>query len=66
MKPYFIKSNIYETQALLYFILGELILHLGTLKWLGWVCVGYGIFTFVSAILIVVDVTKDKSNEKHD
>lgn len=39
--------NIYEVQAILYWILGELILHLGSWHWLGWISICYGWFTFV-------------------
>lgn len=42
----FAKINIYEIQAILYWILGELILHLGTWHWLGWLSIGYGWLTF--------------------
>lgn len=44
---YFWKINIYELQAILYWILGELILHLGSWYWLGWVSIGWGWITFV-------------------
>jgi len=58
MKDLIIKANVYETQAILYFILGELILHLGDFKWLGWTCIIYGWITFVVAILIVIKGAK--------
>ena len=44
---YFWKINIYETQALLYWILGFLILHFGDWKWIGWVAIVWGWFTFI-------------------
>lgn len=49
---HFLRVNIYETQTILYWILGELILHLGTWHWLGWLTLGYGWFTFVATLLI--------------
>lgn len=62
MKDYIIKANVYEIQALLYCILGELILHLGTWKWLGGLSIGYGILVFISCIFIVgKGVKEDKS-----
>lgn len=47
---YFLRVNIYETQCILYWILGVLILHLGTWHWLGWLSIGYGWLTFASTI----------------
>ncbi len=46
----FWRVNIYEMQAILYWILGVLILHLGTWHWLGWLSIGWGWFTFGAAV----------------
>lgn len=45
------KINIYEVQVLLYWILGELILHFGTWHWVGWISIGYGWLTFAYVIV---------------
>jgi hypothetical protein len=45
-----VKINVYETQAILYWILGVLVLHLGSWDWLGWLSIGYGWFTFIYTV----------------
>jgi hypothetical protein len=37
--------NVYETQVILYWILGVLILHIGDWHWLGWISIWYGWLT---------------------
>ncbi len=66
MKEYSMRANMYEIQALLYWILGELILHLGSFVWVGWLCIGYGFFTFISAIVVVIaGAVKEKLESKN-
>ena len=47
------KINTYETQVLLYWILGVLILNIGELHWVGWLSIVWGwmtaLYTFVYA-----------------
>ena len=50
----FYRINIYETQAILYFILGFLIIHFGDWKWLGWLAIGWGWITFFSIFVIAL------------
>ena len=44
---HFWKINIYEIQALLYWILGFLIIHYGDWQWVGWVSIVWGWITFI-------------------
>ena len=44
---YFWKTNIFEVQVLLYWILGVLILNIGEWHWLGWLSIAWGWFTFI-------------------
>ncbi len=49
-QKHFWKINVYETQTILYWILGVLILHLGTWHWLGWLSIGYGWLNFFNTL----------------
>jgi len=51
---HFYRVNIYETQAILYWILGFLILHFGDWRWLGWVSIVWGWLTFASVIFLSI------------
>lgn len=59
----FYRINIYETQAILYWILGVLILNIGTWHWLGWISIGYGWFTFLATISIAFKHRKELRDE---
>lgn len=63
---YFWKINIYEVQVILYWILGVLILHLGTWHWLGWLSIGYGWLTFVYTIWFAAKNRKALKDEFAD
>ena len=44
------KIQVYETQAILYWILGVLILNLGGWQWVGWLAIVWGWLTFFAAL----------------
>lgn len=54
----FLRINIYETQALLYFILGVMLLDRGN-GILGGFVIGYGVFTMLSTFVIGIKNNKD-------
>lgn len=60
---YFLKVNIYETQTILYWILGVLILHLGTWHWLGWLSIVWGWLTFFYALIFTAKNLEKIKNE---
>lgn len=51
---YWWKIQMYETQVILYWILGVLILHLGGREWVGWLAIGYGWFTLAYTLIFAV------------
>ncbi len=59
----FWKINIYETQMILYWILGELILHLGQWHWLGWVSIIYGWTILVHTLVYGITHRKELEDE---
>lgn len=59
-----VKANVYEIQTILYWILGVLILHLGTWHWLGWVSIGYGWLTMLYTIRYIAK-NKEAFNANH-
>lgn len=60
---HFLKVNIYETQAILYWILGVLVVNLGTWHWLGWVSITWGWLTFISALSLTMKHEEEIKNE---
>lgn len=56
---HFWKANVYETQAILYFILGVLILHLGSHPWLGWWSIIWGWFTMIYTAIYTTNHKKE-------
>lgn len=63
MPKYTSKVNTYETQAILYWILGVLILNIGEYKMLGWASIIYGWVTFSSVIIIGILNRKEINKE---
>ena len=55
----FWKANIYEIQTILYWILGELILHFGQWHWVGWISIIYGWTTMFYTIWYVIKYRHD-------
>lgn len=51
---YFLRINLYEIQAILYWILGEIILHFGNIIWLGWSAIIFGWLTFITTLVITI------------
>ena len=48
----FLRINTYETQAILYWILGVLVLQGPNWHWVGWISVIWGFITFFALIVI--------------
>lgn len=55
----FYRVNIYEIQGILYWILGVLIIHLGSWHWLGWVSIIWGWITQFSIFIITIRHLKE-------
>lgn len=56
---YFIKISVFEVQASLFWILGVLILHLGTWHWVGWLSIVWGWFTFVTIFVVPIRYSEE-------
>jgi uncharacterized membrane protein len=61
-----IKANMYETQAILYWILGVVILHLGTWTFFGWLSIACGWITFFWVIAYTAKYSKEMRAEMAD
>lgn len=46
-------------QALLFWIIGELVLNIGQWKWVGWLAIVYGWLTFISALVYAGKYAKE-------
>ena len=56
--------NTYEIQALLYWILGVLIIHFGAWAWVGWLAIAYGWLTVVVTFVYGVVHRNDLRQEQ--
>ena len=60
---YFWKVNVYEIQCILYWILGVMILHIGTWHWVGWISIGWGWITFIFTTIFAIKHREDIRKE---
>lgn len=59
-----LEAELWETQVILYWILGFLIIHWGTWHWVGWVAIGWGWVTMLATIIKLIKAASRANGNK--